>query len=333
MALSGTWAFTVARDDIIRQGMMNLGLLEEGEQPTATEIADCSRVLNMIVKQLAGNLEKSPGFKMYQRQRGDLFLGYTKSVYNLGPTGDNWAASTTGLVYPQSFNRQTLTAAAAGGQPTFAVGVGNTASFNVNDFCGVVVGADIFWSTVLSVNPGAGTVTLSTNLSGPAAIGAYAYNYTLKAQRPMNIKTALLRDSNGTDTPLSLMTVEQYEALPTKQQPGFVQDPTAWYYEQQLTNGQFYIDCVGAQDVTKTIHIVYLRESMDLNIGTDNAEFPQEYLLHLSWTLSLQICGMFDADWTPDRQAAYSVAVTRAAEGAEPERSADFFQVDDPDGY
>jgi hypothetical protein len=149
----------------------------------------------------------------------------------------------------------------------------------------------------------------------------------------MNIKTVLLRDSNGTDTPLNRMTVEQYEALPTKQQPGFVQDPTAFYYEQQLTNGQFYIDCVGAQDVTKTLHIVFLREAMDFNTALDNPEFPQEYYLHLAWSLALQICGMFDADWTADRQAAYSVAVTRAAEGAEPETSADFFQVDDPDGY
>jgi hypothetical protein len=117
-------------------------------------------------------------------------------------------------------------------------------------------------------------------------------------------------------------------------QPGFVQDPTAFYYEAQMANnlGSFFIDCAGAQDVTKIIHVVYLRESMDFNNPGDAPEFPQEWYLHLVWSLALQICPMFDADWTADRQAAYSVAASAAREGV-PEISADYFQPDDPDGF
>ena len=333
-APSGTWTFSVVRDDIIRDAMFNLGLLEESEVPTSREITDCARRLNMLCKQKAGNLDKSPGFKMYQRKRADLFLGYSKFLYNLGGTGDNWVDSTSSLVYPTAFGTDQLIAQAAAGQAILNLGVGSTSQFTLGDFCGVVCGNDIFWSTISVVNTGGGTITLASNLTTAAASGAFVYNYTTKAQRPMAILTCVLRDSNGTDTPLDKMTLQQYEALPTKTQPGFVQDPTAWYYEPQMLNnlGQLYIDCSGAQDVTKRIHAVYLRESMDFDNPGDAPEYPQEYYLDLVWELALQICGMFDADWTPDRQAAYSVATTRAREGTTPEESADYFQVDEPDG-
>ena len=328
---SGTWTFSVTRDHIIRDAMLNLGLLEESEVPTAAEITDCARRLNMIVKQLAGNLDKAPGFKMYQRQRADLFLGYSQYQYDLGYTGDNWAAATTGLMFPTLFNSTTLTSGANIGNTSLVVA--QNSGVNLGDYLGVVCGSDIFWTTAVAT-PGSTGVTIASALPVAAAGGAYVYNYTTKAQRPMKILTALLRNPQGTDTPLTEMTLQQYEALPTKVQPGFVQDPTAFYYEAQMANnlGSFFIDCAGAQDVTKIIHVVYLRESMDFNNPGDAPEFPQEWYLHLVWSLALQICPMFDADWTADRQAAYSVAVQPAREGV-PEISADYFQPHDPDGF
>ena len=338
---SGSFAFSVARDDIIRQAMLNLGLLEPSEVPTAQEIVDCARVLNMIVKQLAGQLDRAPGFKMWQRQRGDLFLSYTQYLYNLGsPGGDNWAGGVTGLPYPNLFNQDTLLAPALAGATVLNVGpFPSPIATNINDFVGIYYTSaagnpDIFWSTITAINTVAGTITIANPLPAGSAAAAsnYVWNYTKKAQRPMKILTAVLRYIDQSDTPLNEMDLQQYEALPTKTMASNVADPTAWYYEAQMANnlGQLYIDCSGAQDVTKHIHAVFLREAMDFNNPGDAPEFPQEWFWHLSWMLALGICPMFDGDWTADRQLAFGLATTNAREG-NPETSSAYFQPEDDD--
>jgi hypothetical protein len=333
---SGSFAFSVARDDIIRQAMLNLALLEPSEVPTAQEINDCSRVLNMIVKQLVQQNDRAPGFKMWQRQRGDLYLGYTKYLYNLGsPNGDNFAATVTGLAYPNLSNQSQLLSTVAAGSYTLPLASGNTTgAINIGDFVGVQYttpqgNPDLFWTTIANYVSGTNIITTASPMptGSSAGPGAYVFNYTTKAQRPLSILTCLLRDQQGTDTPLNPMTLQEYEQLPTKVQPGYVQDPTAYYYEAQMLGnlGQFYINCSGAQDVSKKLHIVYMREAMDMLNPGDAPEFPQEWFWHLSWTLSLGIHSMFDADWTQGMQETYLLAVTNAREG-NPEETANFFQ-------
>jgi hypothetical protein len=337
---SGTFVYSTYRDDIIRQAMLNLALLEPSEVPTAQEIVDCARVLNMIVKQLAGQLDKSPGFKMWQRVRGHLFLSYSKYLYTLGGTStDNFAGGVTGLAYPALYQQNQLTTGLAAGGNVLNVGTSNFTAINLGDYVGVQYmtaggNTDIFWSTITAVNATLGTITMAAGLpaGSNAAASNYVWNYTTPAQRPMKVLTALLRDINFSDTPLTDMTLEQYEALPTKTMPTNVADPTAWYYEARVVGnyGHMYIDCGGAQDVTKGIHTVFLRESMDFNNPLDAPEYPQEYFWHLAWSLSLGICGMFDADWTPDRQSSYILATSQAREG-NPQVSAAYFQPEDDD--
>ena len=115
---------------------------------------------------------------------------------------------------------------------------------------------------------------------------------------------------------MTRMTVEVYEALPTKTQPGNTQDPTAFYYEPRVQNqsGRYYIDCSGAQDVTKYQHLVYLRQAQNFDNPGDAPEFPQEWFNHLSWTLTLMAHSMFDVEWTQGMQAAYSSATMPARE-------------------
>lgn len=338
---SGSFTFSVARDDIIRQAMLNHALLEPTEIPTAQEVVDCARVLNMIVKQLAGQLDRAPGFKMWQRYRGDLFLSYKKFLYNLGnPVGDGWAGGVTGLPYPALYQQNQLVAAAAPGALVLNIGSPITA-VNINDYIGVQYvnaagNTDIFWSTVANFVSGTGLVTLATPLPAGGGAGAsnYVWNYTTKGQRPMKVLTSTLRDINFADTPQNELTLEQYEALPTKTMPTNVADPTAFYYEARMVqnNGHYYIDAGGAQDVTKHLHIVYLREAMDFNNPGDAPEFPQEWFWHLSWMLSLGICSMFDCDWTQDKQLAFGLATTNAREG-NPAVTAAYFQPEGEDDY
>jgi hypothetical protein len=337
MALSGTWAYTVTRDLIIRQAMINVGALGEAEVATAQEVSDCADKLNMIVKQWMGSQDFAPGLKMWERQRGDLFLSNSKGIYQLGSQGDQWAAGVTAIP-GANYGQQQLTAQTNSGSAVLTFGVGNVGNFTANDFVVVQLATgDIFTSTVLSINSGGGTVTLNNNLTANASSNAYVWNYTTKGQRPLAIRTCILRDSTSNDTPLNVMTLEDYEFLPSKQQPGFLSDPQAFYYESQFASGtsntaggMLYLDVYGAQDVTKHLHIVYMRPVMDFNNPNDNPEYPQQWYRALCWGLSKDICSMFDAEWTEDMQANYLESVAMARE-ADAETSSFYFQVQTDD--
>jgi hypothetical protein len=331
---SGTYNFSVNQYQIIRQSMLDVGALDALEQPTPEEYSDCSFKLNMLAKQWMGKQDFAPGMKVWTRERGALFLGYSKYVYNLGVTGDNWCQSTSGLIYPQQFNSALLSAAAAGGQPNIVIA--SVAGWNLNDYIGVLVGSDLQWTTISAINTVTNTITLAANLTGNAAVNAQVYSYTNKGQRPEVIIAAVLRDIYYNDTPLDLMTVEQYESLPTKAMPTFQSDPTAILYESKFTvqnpNGRLYIDCGGAQDVTKYLHITWLRPVQDFDNPGDAPDYPQRWYQPLVLELGKLIAPMFDCEWTTTLEQSRQSALAIAQEG-DPEESRAYFEVDSADPY
>jgi len=341
MALSGTWSFTVTRDDIIREAMLNIGAIGEAEIPTAQETTDCARKLNMMVKQWMGTMDFAPGLKMWTRQRGDLFLALTKGQYALGPTGDNWAAAVTGATAPgQTYNQTQLSANAPAGATT--LNVISTAAMNVNDYVGIVVNSDIQWTTIATITSPTQFTIPAPGLAASTPANNYVWNYTTKAQRPIAIVTCVLRNIQVNDTPMNTLTLQDYEILPTKTMPTFIADPSAYYYESQITdptglsvingNGQLYLDVGGAQDVTKHLHIVYLRPVMDFNNPTDNPEYPQQWYRPLCWGLAREISGMFDAIWTQDMDANYRESMAMAHE-ADAETTSIYFQPNSGDPF
>jgi hypothetical protein len=323
MSLSGTTTFTVTLSDVVREAMLNVGAIGEAEIATAQEFSDCSRKLNMLVKQWMGRQDFAPGLKMWTRSRGDLFLSSTQYQYALGPaaSASNWAGGVTALP-GSNYGQDQFTATAGIGATTWTFGVGSTSNYTAGDYIVAQMNSgDTFATTIVSVNAGAGTILVTAGPPVACAIGNYVWNFTTKAQRPLVIETSVLRDINNNDTQQNPLTLQDYEALPTKTMPTFTSDPTAYYYESQIGSsttgpGQYYIDCGGAQDVTKHMHIVFLRPVMDLTNPGDNPEYPQQWYRALCWGLSREICGMFDAQWTEDMQQNYleSVAMAREAD-------------------
>lgn len=334
MATSNTFIFTVNAADIVREMMLNVGAIGEAEVPTAQEYNDCLRKLNMMVKQWMGKQDFAPGLKMWTRARCTLFLSYTQFRYQLGPTGDNWAQSVTGGAFGTTHTTNQLSTTASAGATS--IQVPSITNINNGDYIGIqvvatgAVGSNLFWTTVNGA-PSGTTVNLSAPLPLTAASMNYVYNYTTKGQRPLEIVTSILRDSFQNDTPQNVLTVQDYEILPNKTQPQYVSDPTSFYYESQigsttaLSNGVYYIDCAGAQDVTKHLHIVWLQPIMDLNNPGDNPEYPQQWYRALCWGGSREICGMFDAVWTQDMQQNWTEALLMARE-ADSETTSFYFQ-------
>jgi len=330
---SGVYSFSVSRDDVIVEAMHNVGALGESETPTAQEVTDCARKLNMLTKQWMGTQDFAPGLKMWTRQRAALFQSSTQGsigYYLLGPasTDDDWAATVTALP-GQLYGQTQLSANAAAAATTITVGTGagKIGNFTAADYVVIQLNSgDTYSTTVSTINSGAGTFTIpGPGLPSAANANNYVWNYTTKGQRPLDIVTANLRDINNNDTPLTRMTVQDYEALPTKAMPTYISDPAAFYYETQLPNGRLFLDVYGEQDVTKHLHFVYLRPVQDFSAPGDNPEFPQAWYLPLCWGLSKQIAPMFDAEWTHDMEDNLTTSLAIARE-ADSEVSSFYFQ-------
>lgn len=314
MPTSGTYSFSVTRDDIINLAMLSIGKLGENETATAQETADCSLLLNAMCKQWMGKQDFAPGLKMWTRRRGNLFLSSSAGVYDIGPSGDNWT--------DDNYLSFRLTTANAGGSPT--LNVGSTTGVTNGDYLVVELdNGDIFSSTVLSHTGSA--ITANASLTSSAAASNYVWTFTSKQTRPLTLETAVLRDINNNDIPLRFMTVKDYEFLPSKANPQYLSDPGAVYYEAQLTNGVLYLDVGGCADVTKHIHIVYLEPVQDFNNPLDNPEYPQQWYMALAWGLAKQICPMFNAPWTQEMQANFADSMAMAKE-TEPETESLYFQ-------
>lgn len=314
MTTSGSYSFSVTRDDIIRQAMLNIGKLDPYESPDAQQTQDISIALNMMVKQWMGKADFAPGLKMWTRKHGHAFLQNNTGRYVLGPS------STTGwtndYVYP------TLATPAAASATTLVLS--SISGMAVGNYIGVELDSgNLFWTTVATLP--STTITINTGLPSSAAAGNQVFAFATIAQQPLLIETASLRDIYSTDTPVKVMTVQSYDFLPNKADTTNLQDPTAVYYENQLGFGYLYTDAGAAQDVTKHLALTYMEPVQDFTTAQDTPYFPQEWYLPLCWGLAKLICPMFNRPWTQLMQDNFNSAMVMAKQ-KDAERSDLYFQ-------
>ena len=313
MATSGTYSFGVTKYDIIRQSMLNIGKLDPVEAPTADEVSDCSRMLNMMCKQWMGKTDFAPGLKVWTRKRGHLLLSNTTGAYTIGPTAQGW---TNGLV--------TATLAAGAAAAATAVTLVSATGIAAADTVALYLDSGaLFYTTVSSVV--GSTVNLAAALPSSAASGNPLFAYTTAAQNPKDVETAVLRDINNTDSPLNFMTVQDYDYLPNKADPLYAGDPTAIYFERGLNTSTVYTDVGSAIDTRSHIVITYQEPIQDMTANADTPYYPQEWYLALCWGLSEQIAPMFKARWDAKMEQLKNTALAIARQG-DAERSSIYFQ-------
>jgi len=315
MTTSGYFSFTVNRDQVIRDAMLNIGKLDEVETPSPEDITDCNLKLNMLIKQWMGRSDFAPGLKVYKRKWGYLFLSNSTGKYLVGPNATGWT---------NTFVRPLTTVTASAGSIT----VDSATGIATNCYIGIQLDSGaLFWTTVSGV---VGlVVSLSVALPSQSASGSQVYCYQTIAQQPLSIETAVLRDNYNQDTPLRFMrTVQDYANLPSKVDLQNISDPTAIYYEFQITNSNLYTDCGAAQDVRKYIAMSYMEPVQDMVNPADNFEYSQECFLAISWGLSRQIAPMYNMPWTQVMESNYTAA-TMIAGHKDAEINTMYFQPGD----
>lgn len=301
MTTSGVYAVSINSVQIVRQSMLNVGELDEDEDPSPRQYNDCLAILNMMVSQWMAKADFAPGLKMWTRKRGNVFLSAAANSYSLS------AFNTTG--WTNSFVKNITSQGSA--QGTSQLTLVSTAGISTGDFVGYV-GSDgqLYWTTVASA--AANPITIASPLQVQVASGANVYTYTTPAQYPVTLETALLRDDFGNDIPLRIMQVESYDMLPSKANPTYSGDPTAIYFETNLGFTTVYTDVAVAQDVTKYLVLTYMEPVQKFINPNDTPYYPEEWYLPLVWGLSEQICPMFKKKWTDKMEQLKNTAMSIA---------------------
>lgn len=319
MATSGVTNYSVTELDIITDALQNIGVIGAAETSIAAEdYAVARRKLNLLMKQWTAQIDFAPGLKMWTRRRGYLFLQKNQVAYSLGPTGDECAS--------ESYVTSTLASAASGGAGT--VTLVSATGFSSAMRIGVLLDSGSFQWTTINGAPAGNVVTLTATLTGAAAAGARVFAYTSKILRPFEIQTAVMRDTNGNDSPFDIgQILEQYEAVPSKSDPG---TPLSGYFEAKRTNATLYIDAA-PDDVTDVLRFVYLSYVEDVSSTTHDIDFPAEWFRPLSLQLAMDCAIPFSRSVTPELKAMRDEALIMAKR-AYPERLVIEYQ-NEPDAY
>lgn len=107
----------------------------------------------------------------------------------------------------------------------------------------------------------------------------------ITVSRPLRIVDGFIRNPQGFDTPLVMLSRQEYDILGSKASLGI---PNQFYYNNQLENGILYTYTVPSIDGW-TIHATIQRMFDDMATLDNTFDFPQEWFLPLKWALVAEL--------------------------------------------
>jgi len=269
MATSGSYDFTLDRDGMVSEAYRLLGGIAIGEEPTAEELTDGGRTLNLMLKGW-----QAEGIGLWLERDVTLILGYEKQSYLLGSTGDNCSAS---MVKTE----MKVTGAAA----DLTIDVDSITGINDGDYIGIELeDSTVQWTTV-NGSPSGNTVTITDALTESSVIDNHVYVYTTKIQRPLKIIEARYISANGNSFDLIPISRQEYMNLPDKTTIGVANQ---FFYDAQLDNGILYL-WPTCSNVQETVQMTLKYPIMDFDASTDNGEFPVEWMDAVVLNLAIRI--------------------------------------------
>lgn len=279
MTSSASYDFSVSRDDIIKDALLELGVLESGESPTADETTDCARRLNQMVK-----LWATKGYLLHAVQDVALFLVAAQQSYALGnaTTDAEWCAW-------DDYAQTTLSAAAASGATSLSLTAAT--GFATADRIGVVLDSGVInWSALTLL---AGTTATVPAIAGAAASGNVVFGYTSRIVRPLRVvrDSIYRRDITNSDIPVELVAKTEYDLMSGKTQSGKIIKAA---YQPFLTSGRLWTwPC--ADLATDVLRFTIERPIQDFDSTGDTPDLPIEAAKALYLNLAADVAGMFDA--------------------------------------
>ena len=272
MGLSGSYDFTLARREIIKEAYEIIGAIEPDATVSTNEEASAVTSLQLILKQNQGD-----GLWLHTYKDCILFLEKDKTQYSLGPSGDNCAEESDVVSTTLSDDHST---SATSIKLTSGTGMANSDKIGIELDDGTA-----HWTTISS---GGGTTTavVASGVASAASDGNTVYTYTSKIQRPLRIADTTLRDSNNIDTPVSIISLSEYRSLSNKQADGERIVQVA--YDPQLTDGILNV-WPRTSNVVNRLAFSMKRPVMNIDGYGQHAEIPTEWLDWITWELAYKL--------------------------------------------
>lgn len=272
MASSGSTDFNLTRDEIIHDALIHCGAIEQGEAPAAAETAFAARQLNRMVKTL-----QAKGIRLWTRREAYLFLVVSQGRYVLDGSTEHFASVRdtirTELASDMSSGAGSLT-------------VDSTTGMAAADNIGVVLDdGTIEWGTIASVDSST-TLTLDGTIDDDdAATDNTVFTYTTKLVRPLRIIDAQRTNNQDVDTPINMISHQEYQRLPNKTIVGLTNEA---YYQPERPDGYLYL-WPEPESANDRIRLTCLFPIEDFDTSANNPDLPQEWLDYLTWNLAKKL--------------------------------------------
>lgn len=281
MPLSTSYDLVLTRTDVVQAALELIGETPVGQAAPAESADLAVRTLNMMLKHW-----QTDGLYIWKRSRRYLFLTANRKDYGLGPTGDHWGTS---------FLVKTTSAAASAAATSLVLT--DVAGLAATHAIGVMLSTGVrFWTTISSIV--GTTVNLNTALPAGVLSGAYVFSYAAKAQRPLKILQCNRIDPQGRSTIVNPVMRYDYQTYPNRTSLG---TPNTIYYNPRRS-GIGEIEVYPTPAFSVDVLEIDVHEPFTLmSGGTNEFDFPEEWMLAITYNLAWLLCDGFGVD--PDTSA------------------------------
>lgn len=259
MTTSGSVDFSVTRNQIITAAAAEIGVIAEGETPSANLVTDFALRLNSWTKSLMAQ-----GARLWAMKQAALFLEVGESTYSLGSTGDH---CTNTYVQTTLSTDEAISSTSLSLTSTTGMAASDNIGIELDD-------GTIHWTTI-SGAPGAPT-TIAAGLASAATSGNAVFTYTTKITRPqrLDVDAANWHSLAGNDTPVSIVSREEYTRHTNKTTQGKIVEA---FYNSQLINGTLKV-WPTPDDATDVLQFWYERIIEDFDAAGDTPDFAIEWV-------------------------------------------------------
>ena len=273
MARSGSYDFGPAGDAILRGAIRIVkgigGTIPKGGKTGQGEITQTREACNMMLKEWQGQ-----DIGLWLKKEMYVFLAYRDGAYSLGASGDQ---ATLTLIETE------LSSSSAAADTTLTVD--SITGIASADIIGIELDANTLqWTTVAST-PSGSVITITTGLTSSAGIDNNVYTYTTISQRPLEILEARLHRDDDTETPLNILTRQEWMDYSSKTSNGL---PNSVYYEPLLDSGILHV-WPRPEKVNDYIKLTAKYPIQDIDAATNDPDFPAEFYRAVKFNLAVDI--------------------------------------------
>ncbi len=300
MTTSGSYDFSLNRNELIDTALRTLNVISADETPDDAVYTHAARKLNMMLKAW-----QADGLHLWRKRRVTVFLKLNQSVYDIR---NNSSADECAL----DWGTPTLGALTGGGTSTDRGGttitqgrtqidnssgeVAGQVSLTVDDTTNMTASDRIMveldngvahWSTISSVTDST-TVVISDVIptSREGSDDAQVYWYTERAERPLRILPEhawITTPKDGSERPVRVISSEEFWRLSNKTSDGAIAEI---YFDPQLTPGNLYV-FPQSDSSTEVLNFIAEYPIEDMDSDTDDFDIDHEWYLAVELGLAV----------------------------------------------